>query len=95
MALTPSFAAQSSVGQAVQIPSLNSAMCLQVGFVQFTAAGDPLSLKGDYFAGKGVGWAQHQTPAGLVDTFNTHLSANYKQAWDGRHGSRCPDQSCC
>ncbi|KAK9843028.1 hypothetical protein WJX74_005789 [Apatococcus lobatus] len=53
----------------------------QVRFVQFTAAGDPVSLKGDYFAGKGVGWAQLDTPAGIVDTFNTHLSANYKQSW--------------
>ena len=60
-----------------------SRVVLQVRFIQFTAAGDPLSLKGDYFAGKGIGWAQLETPVGIVDTFNTHLSANYKQSWQG------------
>ena len=64
-------------------PVQHSCVMPQVRFIQFTAAGDPVSLKGDYFAGKGVGWAQLETPAGIVDTFNTHLSANYKQSWRG------------
>ncbi|KAK9868659.1 hypothetical protein WJX84_005275 [Apatococcus fuscideae] len=61
----------------------------QARFIQFTAAGDPLSLKGDFFAGKGVGWTQLETPAGLIDTFNTHLSANYRQSWQD-----APDLGC-
>ncbi|EFN60044.1 hypothetical protein CHLNCDRAFT_133272 [Chlorella variabilis] len=54
----------------------------QVAFQPYTARGDPFAvLNGDYFAGKGVGWAALDTPAGTISVFNTHLSANYGQRW--------------
>lgn len=33
--------------------------------------------EGDYWAGKGAGLARIETPAGLVDFFNTHAQADY------------------
>lgn len=62
---------------------------LQVGFHPYSARGDPFRvLNGDYFAGKGVGWAAVKTPAGIVDIFNTHLSANYHHHWSGEASGR-------
>ncbi|GAB4818425.1 hypothetical protein N2152v2_005471 [Parachlorella kessleri] len=62
---------------------------LEVGFHPYSARGDPVKVfNGDFFAGKGVGWAALATPAGVVDVFNTHLSANYQQQWqDGKEAA--------
>lgn len=55
---------------------------MQVGFHPYSTRGDPAAvLQGDFLAGKGVGWAALDTPAGTLSCFNTHLSANYAQDW--------------
>ncbi|PRW50999.1 neutral sphingomyelinase [Chlorella sorokiniana] len=54
----------------------------EVAFHRYSARGDPAAvLQGDYYVGKGVGWAALQTPAGTLSVFLTHLSANYGQEW--------------
>ncbi|KAL4444071.1 hypothetical protein ABPG75_011808 [Micractinium tetrahymenae] len=54
----------------------------EVAFHPYSARGDPAALlQGDFYAGKGVGWAALAMPAGLLSVFNTHLSANYGQRW--------------
>ncbi|KAL4429990.1 hypothetical protein ABPG77_004360 [Micractinium sp. CCAP 211/92] len=61
---------------------LSSFPIVEVAFHPYSARGDPAALlNGDFYAGKGVGWAALQTPAGLLSVFNTHLSANYGQRW--------------
>ncbi|KAK9793185.1 hypothetical protein WJX73_009213 [Symbiochloris irregularis] len=54
-----------------------------VQLLSFNAVGDPLAiLSGDFYAGKGVGWARIKTPShGEVDCFNTHTSAAYGFNW--------------
>ena len=57
---------------------------LQAHFHGYAVAGDPSKLThGDYYAGKGVGHAVLQTPAGLLSVFNTHLCANYSHKYTG------------
>ena len=57
---------------------------VQVQLLAYSAVGDPLAiLSGDFYAGKGVGWARLQCPWAAVDCFNTHTSAAYGNRWQG------------
>jgi len=48
----------------------------KVAFHRFRLTGRPERLvDAEYFAGKGIGYAQVQTPVGEVDVYNTHLIA--------------------
>jgi sphingomyelin phosphodiesterase 2 len=50
----------------------------EVGYLPYRLNGRPQDLmRPDYYAGKGVGWARLRTPAGPVDSYNTHLIAEY------------------
>lgn len=58
---------------------------LQACFYGYAVAGDPSALThGDYYAGKGIGQAILQTPAGLLTVFNTHICANYSHKYTGK-----------
>ncbi len=47
-------------------------------FWPFRLSGHPRQvLQGDYYAGKGIGLARLQTPAGPLDVYNTHFVARY------------------
>lgn len=53
----------------------------EVFFHRFGVSGPPERVwEGDYWAGKGVALARIETPAGLVDFYNTHAQAGYGKA---------------
>ncbi len=48
------------------------------GFYRFRLAGRPERLlEADFYAGKGIGFVRLQTPAGLLDLYDTHALAQY------------------
>ena len=48
----------------------------ETGFTRFRLNGRPQELiRGDYYAGKGIGRVRLTTPAGPVDVYNAHLVA--------------------
>jgi sphingomyelin phosphodiesterase 2 len=50
----------------------------ETSFTRFRLNGRPQELiRGDYYAGKGIGRARLTTPAGPVDVYNAHLVAPY------------------
>ena len=50
----------------------------EVFFHRFGASGPPERVwEGDYWAGKGVALARVETPAGMLDFYNTHAQAGY------------------
>jgi endonuclease/exonuclease/phosphatase family metal-dependent hydrolase len=52
---------------------------IETAFHRFRLGGKPEDIKrGDYYAGKGVGLTRIQTPAGIVDVYNIHPHAQYK-----------------
>ncbi|MFP4321144.1 MAG: endonuclease/exonuclease/phosphatase family protein [Anaerolineales bacterium] len=52
---------------------------IETRFWRFRLNGYPQHfVQGDYFAGKGIGLARVQTPAGELDVYNMHLVAQYK-----------------
>lgn len=54
----------------------------QVAFHPYSARGDPAALlNGDFYAGKGVGWAALQTPGGLLFVFNVSAGADASLIW--------------
>lgn len=50
----------------------------EVFFHRYSVSGPPERVwEGDYWAGKGVALARIETPAGLLDFYNTHAQAGY------------------
>ncbi len=50
----------------------------EVYFMRYSQSGPPHRLnEGDFWAGKGVSLARIETPAGIMDVYNTHAQAGY------------------
>jgi sphingomyelin phosphodiesterase 2 len=55
---------------------------VDAAFKPFSARGDPAAvLQGDFFAGKGVGWAAVAAPQGMLSIFNVRLPWGLHGAW--------------
>lgn len=53
---------------------------ISIQYIQYPLNGKPQRLsQGDWWAGKGVGYVQIQTPMGIVHLFNTHTHSNYEK----------------
>ncbi len=51
---------------------------VDAGFYRFRLTGRPERiLEADFYAGKGIGFVRLQTPAGVLDVFDTHALAQY------------------
>lgn len=51
---------------------------LEADFHKFRLGGRmDTQFRGDYFVGKGIGFARIETPSGIIDVFNTHPNAQY------------------